>query len=184
MNDAKLGGYEGPADPKPLQPQQEINPRPAGQKKYTDHSAPCPTCGAYQATESEAAPSSPGSRVLLDEEYDGYKKLALRPASQREAEAMTELVGPKRRFEITITAGADEWEALVHELKESAFHVADHGLECSSVSGGPSSHHTVTIHHNPEQTHEKYFEELDVYLAARKEAESKVAVLTEGETDQ
>ena len=93
---------------------------------------------------------------------------------------MTELVGPKRRFEITVTAGADDWLGLVAELRDVAFHVREHGVECSSVSGGPSSHHTVTIHHNPEQTHEKYFEELDVYLAARKEAESKVSVLTEG----
>lgn len=74
---------------------------------------------------------------------------------------------PHRRFEVTITIGADDWTEVCRELDWLASHVAEHGVKCDSVSGGPSSGHTVHVRHEPGMTHTRYFAELDAYLAGR-----------------
>lgn len=77
---------------------------------------------------------------------------------------------PKRRFELTINIAGDTWEAVLHDLRDVATHIEDHGQACTSISGGYSTGHVVTVTERPEQTHEKYFAELDLYLATiRKE---------------
>lgn len=74
---------------------------------------------------------------------------------------------PKRRFTIDISIGADDWDTARRELLEVADHIAQHGPECSSVSGGYSAGHAVTITERPEMTHDSYFEALEAYLAGR-----------------
>ncbi len=76
---------------------------------------------------------------------------------------------PHRAFEITIRVGADTWEDAIAELLRMAYHIEEHGPNCNSVSGGYSTNHTVTILQNPQMTHDRYFEQLGAYLAAKKE---------------
>lgn len=65
---------------------------------------------------------------------------------------------PERAYTINIKVSADDWEACIAELNFIVDHVIEHGEICSSVSGGYSTGHIVNIEHDPEMTHEKYFE--------------------------
>ena len=80
--------------------------------------------------------------------------------------------GPRRRWEVRITVGGDTWDDVKWQLRDLLPHIEDHGPECKSVSGSPSSNHVVYVLHDPEMTHERYHEELDRYLATRKESEA------------
>lgn len=81
---------------------------------------------------------------------------------------------PRRAVEIDLHVGANNWADAVRELVETAAHIEDHGPQCSSVAGSPSSNHIVTVYQDPTMTHERYFEALDRYLAAREAAEKGV----------
>ena len=74
---------------------------------------------------------------------------------------------PKRAFELELRVGGDSWDIVLNELQELVRHIRKNGQECSSVSGGYGSNHLVTITHDPSMTHDKYFEQLDQYIAAR-----------------
>lgn len=84
------------------------------------------------------------------------------------AAELHEIVRPKRCYTLTIEIGADTWQDVVHDLLDLARHIPDHGPACSSVMGGPSGGHIVTVEHRPEQTHERYIEQLNAYLEQRK----------------
>jgi hypothetical protein len=71
---------------------------------------------------------------------------------------------PKRRFELEIIVSGDSWDDVIFNLKDLVPHVIDHGPECRSISGSPSSSHCVTVTERPDMTHEKYFEQIDEYL--------------------
>ncbi len=74
---------------------------------------------------------------------------------------------PQRCYTLSIEIGGDTWDDVIGQLRHLAEHIEDHGPECKSVGGSPSSGHVLTITHRPEQTHEKYIAELDAYIAAR-----------------
>jgi hypothetical protein len=84
-------------------------------------------------------------------------------------------MAPKRRFEIIVSLSADDWQTAKRELADLAEHIADHGPECTSVSGGPSSGHFVVVTERPEQTHEKWEGELELFLAELEAEEKAVA---------
>ena len=75
---------------------------------------------------------------------------------------------PHRAFEIDIHIGADTWEDAASEVERVMQHIIEHGQQCGMVSGGPSAGSAVTIVHRPEMTHDRYFEQLDAHLAAKK----------------
>lgn len=81
---------------------------------------------------------------------------------------------PRRAVEIDVHVGANNWADAVRELVETAAHIEDHGPQCSSVAGSPSSNHIVTVYQDPTMTHERYFEMVDKYLATREAAENGV----------
>ena len=74
---------------------------------------------------------------------------------------------PRRQFEIDIHISGDTWDDVVNEIHDTLDHVDVHGPECSSVSGGVHSGHTVTVITTPGKTSEQYHEELQQYLAQR-----------------
>lgn len=70
---------------------------------------------------------------------------------------------PKRKYELTITAGADDLEYLKQIVQMAIDELPTYPH--SGVSGGYAGNHMVELRVNPEQTHEKYEEELNAYLA-------------------
>jgi hypothetical protein len=64
-----------------------------------------------------------------------------------------------------ISIGGDDWEAVVRDLDYLARHVAEHGAQCGSISGGYSGNHIVEVVEHPDMTHDRYFEELATHLA-------------------
>lgn len=78
-------------------------------------------------------------------------------------EALTR-AGPQRRWMLELNIQADEWPWIVRELERLAPHIVEHGPICNSVSGSPDAGSSVHIVESPDQTHEKYFQELDSYL--------------------
>ncbi len=76
---------------------------------------------------------------------------------------------PQRRICGTLHFGADSWDdvramlnALVHRTRE--------GPIVSIVSGGWGSGYDIKCAENPEQTGDQYREQLETYMAEKKEA--------------
>lgn len=110
---------------------------------------------------------------------DPYKQTDAERAAITLAAEVRRLAGadkpkpPRRAAEIDVRVGANNWDDAVRELKWTVEHVEDHGPSCQSVSGGPSGNHIVTVYQDPTMTHERYFEELDKYLAAAEAARER-----------
>jgi len=74
---------------------------------------------------------------------------------------------PRRAFTLTLVLGADSLDEMAHALRQMASQVEREGLTIG-VSGGPSSGAIYELLHNPEQTHERYFREVQEYLREKK----------------
>jgi hypothetical protein len=68
---------------------------------------------------------------------------------------------PKRRYEITVRVGADDWDSAMMLLRDFCEHIPEHGEKCSLVSGGPTAGGSVMIEHRPEVTHDRYFAQVE-----------------------
>lgn len=75
---------------------------------------------------------------------------------------------PKRRFELTLGVSGDSWEDVVRAVEDLLPHIVAHGPKCDSVSGSPSSGHWVHVVEDPEQTHERYHQQLEEYLEKKR----------------
>jgi hypothetical protein len=75
---------------------------------------------------------------------------------------------PERKHVVEINIQADDWNSVIGELRSVLFNLQtrDKYDVIDVSSGGPSGNHTVTARINPEQTHDKYFDELDVAINA------------------
>ena len=80
-------------------------------------------------------------------------------------------VAPKRTYSLTLKLDADTLPELASALVNLGRR-ADRGELTRGVSGGPDSGYIYELLHNPEQTHETYFNQLNEYLA-RKKAEQE-----------
>ena len=67
---------------------------------------------------------------------------------------------PKRRIEVMIRISGDSWDDITREGNEIANHLEQCGIKCASVSGGVSSGHFITVTEYPEQTPEKFKEDI------------------------
>lgn len=74
---------------------------------------------------------------------------------------------PTRAFKLTLSLQADTREDLINALIDLARNIERHSVS-TGVTGGCSSGVIYELLINPEQTHEKYFEELNRYLEANK----------------
>lgn len=74
---------------------------------------------------------------------------------------------PKRRHELTLTIGADTFDDLVMALEHVTRELDDTGN--NSVTGGPSWGGYWTHVVRPEQTHARYFEQIEALKAERGE---------------
>lgn len=74
---------------------------------------------------------------------------------------------PTRAHRLTLALEADDLGELASQLINIA-HRAERGELSSGVSGSPSSGYVYELLSNPEQTHDKYFAEVQDYLAELK----------------
>lgn len=77
---------------------------------------------------------------------------------------------PKRCFEVTIKIGADSWDDVIAEIDHLHYYIEVTGPSCRSVSGSPSSNHSVSIDHQPEMTHEIYHQQLKSFIEEMRDA--------------
>lgn len=77
--------------------------------------------------------------------------------------------GPKRLYTVSIKIGADSWQGVVQSLYEAAQAIEHRGHVIDSAMGGPSGNWIIQGAYNPGQTHDKYFEDLAIWHAARKQ---------------
>lgn len=75
---------------------------------------------------------------------------------------------PVRAFRLTLRLDADTREDMANALMQMASQL-DRDQLSVGVSGGPSSGAIYELLHNPNQTHENYFNEVRQYLAERRE---------------
>lgn len=71
---------------------------------------------------------------------------------------------PRRAHQLAVQVGADTVEDLAWSLRRLAEGV-ERGELTRGCSGGPSCGWTYEYRHDPEMTHERYFAEVDAYLA-------------------
>jgi hypothetical protein len=75
---------------------------------------------------------------------------------------------PRRRFELTLRVGGDDWPAVLSLLGELLDHLEERGAAADCVTGGPDHGGFVKVEESPEQTHEKYFSDIEALRAAEK----------------
>lgn len=73
---------------------------------------------------------------------------------------------PHRRFSLSVSIEADEWEDILRRLDELMTRVHECQPPWHSVSGGPSESHIIEAVERPNVTHDSYFRELQNYLTA------------------
>lgn len=75
---------------------------------------------------------------------------------------------PQKRFKVTLVIEAWDWEDVIRETENLAMHLEGHGPACTSVMGGGSVSHTVSIKQDDAITREQWVLDLNAYLAERK----------------
>ena len=74
--------------------------------------------------------------------------------------------GPQRAHTIVISAGSDTATDLAWELRHLADRIQRGELTHGCIGGG-SSGCMYSYRANPEQTHDRYFQEIDAWLATK-----------------
>lgn len=71
----------------------------------------------------------------------------------------------ERKHEVVIKIGADDWEAVLVQLRDIHFELSTHAPgQVRIVSGGCDSNYTVLDRLNPSQTHDAYIEEIEAQI--------------------
>lgn len=80
---------------------------------------------------------------------------------------------PKRRFTMTLEVGADTYEDLLTAVENMVLGLrlnhADLDHNHGMISGSPVAGYVCDIRVDPAMTHERYFELVEVYRAARRD---------------
>ena len=76
---------------------------------------------------------------------------------------------PERKYIVGITVGADSWEDILRRLEELLIYMERRGEGIDMVSGGSRSNVIAVQKVNENQTHEKYFEQLNKFLEENRE---------------
>ena len=71
---------------------------------------------------------------------------------------------PKRRVQLKIDLHADDWEIAARHLREIALRIERNGPITSLCSGGWDCGYEVLGSENPDQTGDKYRDELEVWM--------------------
>lgn len=79
---------------------------------------------------------------------------------------------PQRAYHITIDIGADTMDELMIELRRFVGHIQEHGLLSSMVSGGTSCGGWIRFDVDEAMTHDRYVEDLEVWLDKGTEGEN------------
>lgn len=77
------------------------------------------------------------------------------------------MTDPRRKFKIKVEVDGHTFEDAARELLRMADHVSEHGEKCSSVGGGGSSGHLVSIDVHPTMTPEQWERDLETWKAER-----------------
>lgn len=79
---------------------------------------------------------------------------------------MSQSDAPVRAHSLILNAGGDSAQELARELESLAFRLRTEGVTVG-WGGGPSASSIYSYRVEPGQTHERYFQEVDAWLAAR-----------------
>lgn len=74
---------------------------------------------------------------------------------------------PRRRVTCEIRIGADDFETLIHAVKEILGDLHE-GMSGTYVTGGSTSGYSVTVDEDPSITHDSYFDALEKLKETRK----------------
>lgn len=73
------------------------------------------------------------------------------------------MTDPRRKYRITVEVEGHTFEDAARELLRMADHVQEHGEACSSVGGGGSSGHMVTVDVHPTMTPQQWEADLETW---------------------
>lgn len=85
---------------------------------------------------------------------------------------------PHRRYQLTLDIGADSYDELLYAIHAFADHMdmnypaLDHNT--NGASGGVSTGYSYEVKVDTDMTHERWYEELQAYLKARKASQEAV----------
>lgn len=86
--------------------------------------------------------------------------------------------GPHRAHELICKIGADSKDGLIAEIENFARRIAMNDIT-NGVMGGYSSGAIYSYRHDPDMTHDRYFQELNAKLEADRAVEQKSGPDTE-----
>lgn len=73
--------------------------------------------------------------------------------------------GPVRQHDLIMRVGADSVEELAWALRQFADEALRSGISAHGCSGSPSVGYLFSYRDNPEMSHDRYFREVDEWLA-------------------
>jgi hypothetical protein len=81
---------------------------------------------------------------------------------------------PKRKYQMTFKIGADSWDEILSSMDnftlEMKMYHPNLDRNHNGVSGSPVAGYSYDVIVDPDMTHDKYFEQIDAYLAEREPA--------------
>ena len=83
----------------------------------------------------------------------------------------SDLLPPRKAFEIEIRCGGHDWESAIAELERMVDHLRDHGPDCSLCTGNG----WIRVEQNDQQTREKYNEHLQAYVEQERKHRREVS---------
>lgn len=75
---------------------------------------------------------------------------------------------PERRFVFKLNLGADDRRAIIGALRHIEFLISSEQMT-TGCSGGYDCGYDYELRENPEMTHDRFFNELQAYLDAKRE---------------
>ena len=86
--------------------------------------------------------------------------------TKRQLESVAPSRGPTRQHDLIIRVGADTVEDLAWALRQFADDALRSGISVHGCSGSPSVGYLYSYRHDPAQTHDAYFQQVDEWLAS------------------
>lgn len=91
--------------------------------------------------------------------------------------------GPVRAHDLILRIGADTDDALAWELRHLADTILREGLSRWACSGSPSVGYQYSYRHDPAQTHDEYFRQIDEWLTRDRDGSPEGSETRSGSTE-
>lgn len=83
------------------------------------------------------------------------------------------MMKPRRRFEVTIKVGGDSWDDVMHTVRTACEELRVSGPKIGVFGASATADLSILVSDLPDQTHDKYFQQVHAWLESQKPKEPK-----------